>query len=153
MLIQFILLLIVHWLADFVCQTHWQASNKSKSNNALSRHVLTYTWVLGTTSFFIFEGWRAHNGLAWLGFVWLNAALHFATDWCTSRITSRLFMEQFEVFRLVTQVDLKSVKPATEARLLMKKDFNPHNFFVVIGLDQLIHQVTLAGTMVLFFGN
>jgi hypothetical protein len=56
--------------------------------------------------------------IGWLGFVWLNFALHFATDYCTSRLTSRLY----------TRGDW-------------------HNFFVVVGFDQLIHQATLAATM------
>lgn len=113
LLLQYILLLGIHWFADFVLQTHWQASNKSKNNVALFRHVLVYAAVLGAGSAAIFG-----PGLGWLAFVWLNFALHFATDYFTSRWTSRLYARQ-----------------------------EWHNFFVVVGLDQLIHQCTLAVTM------
>ena len=117
---QFLALLAVHWLADFMLQTHWQASNKSKNNKALARHVLVYSACLGVAATVIF---LPSDG-AWLAFVSLNSALHFATDYVTSRASAKLYAKQ-----------------------------DWHNFFVVIGLDQLIHQVTLAGTMLLFFGG
>lgn len=110
---QFLWLLAAHWVADFVLQTHWQASNKSKNNVALSRHVLVYTAILGLASFPLMVG-----NIAWLPFVVGNGALHFATDYFTSRWSSKLYAKQ-----------------------------DWHNFFVVIGLDQLIHQTTLAVTL------
>jgi len=107
----FVALLAVHWVADFVLQTHWQASNKSKRLDALARHVGVYTFVLACTSVFLF-------GAAGGPFAAVNGILHFATDFGTSRWSSRLYAKQ-----------------------------DWHNFFVVIGLDQLIHQTTLAATM------
>lgn len=110
---QFMILLVVHLIADFVCQTHWQASNKSKSNEALARHVALYTLILCPYALVLFaSSWRG------LVFVVVNGALHFGTDYFTSRWTARLYAKQ-----------------------------DWHNFFVVIGLDQLIHQVTLAATL------
>lgn len=113
MLIFFVGLLFVHWLADFVCQTHWQASNKSKDNVALLRHVASYTAILAAFSWVLVP-----VGLGvWAAFVIGNGVLHFITDYFTSRASSKLYAKQ-----------------------------DWHNFFVVIGFDQLIHQVTLAGT-------
>lgn len=122
MIYQFLALLAVHWVADFVLQTHWQASNKSKNNEALARHVGVYTLVLFFATPFIFPGtiWIAK---LWLAFVFLNGALHFGTDYFTSRWTSKLYA---------------------------KEDW--HNFFVVVGIDQLIHQFTLALTAIWLFG-
>ena len=122
MLWPFVVLLATHWVADFVLQTHWQASNKSKNNVALSRHVLVYTGVLGAASFTLFA--LPWHGLQWLAFVGVNGVLHFATDYFTSRASSRLYAKQ-----------------------------DWHNFFVVIGFDQLIHQTTLAATMWFLFAN
>lgn len=119
MLFYFLVLLTVHWMADFVLQTHWQAQNKSKNNVALYRHVLVYTTCISACTAVLFG-----PGFYWLYFVWLNFALHFATDYVTSRVTSRLYVAQ-----------------------------KWHDFFVVIGLDQLIHQTTLAATMFFFFGE
>lgn len=119
MIYQFLALLAVHWLADFVMQTHWQAQNKSKSNIALAHHVITYTAFLGVAVPGIFF----QVGLNAALFVLVNGALHFVTDWLTSRASSKLYAKQ-----------------------------DWHNFFVVIGFDQLIHQFTLAGTVIYFFG-
>ena len=116
MLWPFVALLATHWFADFVLQTHWQASNKSKNNGALFRHVLVYTSVLGAVSFALFA--LPVHGLQWLIFTLGNGLLHFVTDYCTSRWTAKLYAKQ-----------------------------DWHNFFVVVGLDQLIHQTTLAATM------
>lgn len=118
MLWQFAMLLAVHWFADFVCQTHWQASNKSKDSNALLRHVTSYTLILGAASFVLFGGlWLP------LAFALGNGTLHFVTDYFTSRASSKFYAKQ-----------------------------DWHNFFVVIGFDQLIHQLTLAGTLWLAVG-
>ena len=110
---QFVALLAVHYVGDFILQTHWQASNKSKRLDALIKHVLIYTGVLFLASWLLF--W---DTAAVARFTLANGLLHFGTDYVTSRWTSRLYAKQ-----------------------------DWHNFFVVIGLDQLIHQTTLAVTM------
>lgn len=122
MIVQFLFLLATHWIADFVLQSHWMASNKSKRNDALLLHILTYTVVLAPAVALIFP--HAATTRMYPFFVLLNVALHFVTDWCTSRWSSKLWAKQ-----------------------------DWHNFFVVIGFDQLIHQVTLGITMLLFFGS
>ena len=112
---QFLALLAVHWVADFVLQTHWQAQNKSKNNEALVRHVGVYTGMLALAVPFIF--WPVVTFGPFL-FVVFNGVLHLGTDYVTSRLSSRLYAKQ-----------------------------DWHNFFVVIGFDQLIHQATLAWLM------
>lgn len=113
-LLAFVALLGTHWFADFVCQTKWQASNKSKNNEALARHVGSYTVILGLATLVMF-------GIAWttMVFIVVNGMLHFVTDYFTSRWSSKLYAKQ-----------------------------DWHNFFVVIGFDQLIHQATLAATLI-----
>jgi len=61
-------------------------------------------------------------GIGGIPFAAVNGLLHFGTDYFTSRWSSRLYAKQ-----------------------------DWHNFFVVIGFDQLIHQATLATTMWLIF--
>ena len=34
---------IIHYIADFWVQTHWQSQNKSSNLEALAAHILTYT--------------------------------------------------------------------------------------------------------------
>jgi hypothetical protein len=116
---QFVALLAVHWLADFVLQSNWMSVNKSKRLDALSLHAVTYTGALLVGSGLVL-GLRQIELLVL--FVGANGFLHFATDFVTSRITSRLWCQQRE-----------------------------HDFFVMVGLDQLVHQVTLATTLWLIF--
>lgn len=110
---QFVMLLVLHWIADFLLQTRWMATNKSSRLDALGLHVAVYTTALGLGAIVIFG---AIEAVLW--FAAANGVLHFATDFVTSRITSKLWKEQ-----------------------------RIHGFFLVVGLDQLIHQVTLAATM------
>ena len=140
----FLWLLFAHWIADFCLQTRWQASNKSKNNEALFNHVGVYTTVLGAATFFF----PILTDQAYIFFVALNGVLHFATDYVTSRMTSPLFMAQFDRVDIVVPPPLTGpVEKRTEARVMMKNTFDLHNFFVVVGLDQLIHQITLAATL------
>lgn len=123
MIQMFLALLAIHWIADFVLQTHWQASNKSKNWWALTSHVLTYTTtlaILTALAMIFIPGIVALTFPIWLGWIALNGVLHFAVDSVTSRITSRLF----------------------------GKDW--HNFFVVVGFDQLLHYFCLIGTLLVF---
>lgn len=116
-MILFLYLLVIHWLADFVAQTHWMAINKSKSNKALLYHVSVYTLIFGLC----LSGYAVNNLDHLLLFLSVNFVLHFITDYITSRKNSILW---------------------TAGRT--------HDFFVMVGLDQLIHQLTLALTMYWF---
>ena len=109
---QFVALLATHWVGDFVLQTNFQASNKSKRLDALSLHVATYTLTLFIAAIILLGVTAA------VIFAAINGALHFATDYITSRASSKLWEKQ-----------------------------SWHRFFVMIGFDQLIHQATLASTL------
>ncbi len=98
-----LLILAIHFIADFIFQTSNQAKNKSSSNKALLEHTFIYS-----ICFLPFFG---------LAFVVITMILHTITDYISSRITKKLW-ERKEV----------------------------HNFFVIIGLDQLLHTVALIYT-------
>ena len=114
-------LLVAHFVGDFICQSDWQAINKSKSWRALTGHVMAYTLVLELA--LMFE-WAIDLNrplpvlqASGLVFILVNAAAHFVQDAITSRINSKLWQ-------------------ANER----------HWFFVGIGGDQLLHYVTLFAT-------
>lgn len=86
-----------HWIGDFYCQTDYMARNKSSSNKALGAHIGVYTLVLLLGTF---------N----LTFALINGIMHFIIDYCTSRVTKKLWAEK-----------------------------KVHEFFVVIGFDQMLH--------------
>lgn len=98
-------LLAIHFVADFVLQTDWQAKNKSSRCDALLSH--TFLYGLCFAPFF------------GAPFALVNFLLHTGIDFVTSRITKRLY-EKGRV----------------------------HDFFVVIGLDQLLHYACLLITYV-----
>lgn len=79
-------LLFAHFIADFVCQTHWMATNKSKDWHALRCHVLTYAGIMGAVVV-IYRGFT----LAAADFTAITFATHFVTDAITSRITAKLW--------------------------------------------------------------
>lgn len=103
-----LLILWAHWIGDFIMQSDWHATNKSSNNWILLHHVGCYSIPL------LMIGFLVPISMAW---VLINAILHAVTDWCTSRMTSKLWV-------------------AGER----------HWFFVVIGLDQSIHFTTLFAT-------
>lgn len=100
-------IIVLHFIADFVYQSDWMATNKSKNNIALLTHVLVYTAVLAIGGAIIAPDNLQKIVLPW---ILVNGALHFVTDFCTSRVTSKLWQ-------------------ANER----------HWFFVMIGFDQCIH--------------
>jgi hypothetical protein len=111
-------LIATHFVFDFVFQSHWMASNKSKNNLALVAHIGTYS--LGLAFVVVWFGHLNQNGLTWVVF---NAVAHLVTDYFTSRCSSKHFNK------------------------------NWHDFFVVVGLDQLVHYNILITSWVFFFSK
>ena len=125
-------IVFAHWFGDFVLQRHWMATNKSKNWLALSSHVIVYTaslyFTMMTTGallvLIVYDDAPnaviyAMTPFAYFLWVVVNGVLHFVTDAITSRITSKLWV---------------------------KGDM--HNFFVVVGFDQLIHYTCLFATLI-----
>jgi hypothetical protein len=79
------IIILVHWIADFVLQTHWQATNKSTSNRALLSHTGIYSlaWILPAI---ILLG--IVDGIIFVGITFI---LHTITDYFTSRLNSHLW--------------------------------------------------------------
>lgn len=118
--------IIVHWVADFVCQTDEMAVNKSKSWYWLGYHVCVYTSILFLgmvvcLSFLVgFEKFLTEPSIITGLFVFavINGVLHFITDAITSRVSSHLWQKG-----------------------------DRHNFFVMVGFDQVIHYTCLFGVI------
>jgi hypothetical protein len=166
-----LMLVVIHFIADFILQIDSMATKKSTSWKALAAHVTVYAlcFVWLSPSFF---------AITWL--------THFVTDGITSRITARLYKRwQWETkflaslpshpfqprvmrvdesrviltgqcgFEVVSNVnstcfDAEYCNRSPEDHNLKLKKFlgqsAAHWFFAVIGCDQLIHYVTLAYT-------
>lgn len=86
-----LLILFIHWVADFVCQSDWQAKNKSKNNEALLNHVFIYSALtLMAWSLFGFVNKGIYCSLA---IFLITFICHFITDYITSRINSKLYAQ------------------------------------------------------------
>jgi Protein of unknown function (DUF3307) len=71
-----LIVLAVHFVADFLLQSSYMAENKSKSWRALAWHVTVYAAC--------FTPW----GLPFAAATWVT---HFVTDAVTSRVNARLW--------------------------------------------------------------
>lgn len=115
-----IFVLALHYVADFILQTPWQAENKSKNFEALLGHVLNYSIIMGLGYTFLYPVlFGAYENLFYFMFSFIGATMyvfytHFFVDLITSRFTRKYF-----------------------------KAGNWHMGFVIVGLDQLIHYITL----------
>ncbi len=126
MLTAFIIVLI-HWIADFIFQAEEWATNKSKYNSALLMHTVTYSvvWLFGAT--FLFSEPCDLSAVGYcadvtkiLKFVGITFVAHTITDYFTSRVVSRKFANH----------EYGSPIPNTGA-------------FTVIGFDQVLHYAQL----------
>ncbi len=114
-----LVILTMHWIADFILQTDGQAKGKSKNLGYLLQHTVVYSlffiipitilWGNGhTTTNYIFMS---------LSFSSVTFICHTIQDYFTSRLNSKLWAEG--------QV---------------------HDFFISVGLDQLLHFIQLILT-------
>ena len=122
-LITIFVVLLTHWVADFILQTDKQAKGKSKNWSDLLEHTSTYSiaWVFvsclligyitktQTTSWYVIHA---------LLFGLITFICHTLTDYFTSRLNARLWAKG-----------------------------DTHNFFVSIGFDQLLHYIQLFLTL------
>lgn len=120
-----IIILIGHYIADFIFQTEDLALGKSSSKSLLFIHSLMYSVLMtftimgviivevGILSLHFYE-------LFLLLFFVITLILHFAVDFVTSKITKKLFEKQ-----------------------ILYTEFPNFGAFSIIGLDQLIHYMLL----------
>jgi len=86
-LIIVLFILFWHWFADFVCQTDWMATNKSKNMFPLVSHTVVYSIIFGMCMLFI-------NTPIASSFMAITFMCHTITDYFTSRLNSKLWNEK-----------------------------------------------------------
>lgn len=139
-------LLIVHWVADFILQSDYMALNKSKNWEALILHCLVYAGPFMPVLLVLGQGIKA--AACFMIFLFVT---HFWVDAITSRITSKLwFFKRTDRLWVTYEAVYKDEDFDFSDELWLFEGGNRHWFFVVIGLDQLIHQLTIAAGIYLF---
>lgn len=83
------ILLLAHWIGDFVLQADWMALNKSKDNFALTAHCFIVALVTGVTA----AQWLVGSSLGFW-FIFITFVCHFCTDYVTSRINAKLWQAE-----------------------------------------------------------
>lgn len=115
-----------HYIADFFIQTHPQSQKKSTSIKALTAHIITYTvsFIPVTVAMVCFMDLQPLTTQIMLivGISFCTFVSHWITDYFTSRLAKKYF-DKMEI----------------------RKGFQ------VVGLDQLIHAITLYATYALLF--
>lgn len=113
----FTIIIIAHFIADFVFQDAQWARDKSNSAVALTTHVCTYCLV------WIIPAWYllSYN---WVWFILITFIAHWFTDFVTSKIVKNLFNTN----KIGTSV------PNLGA-------------FTMIGLDQVLHYLQIYYTI------
>jgi len=89
---QYIWLIIAHFIADFLCQTREMGVNKSHSLKWLLAHILVYTSIITACSFgawYVYE--ISVSYLTVLQFCMINGLLHLVTDFTTSKASSYFY--------------------------------------------------------------
>ncbi len=112
--------LFVHYAADFVFQTDWQARNKSVNSIALIDHVVIYSTTWWIVMFIVMWSVKyTFPAAAFMSmfFAGITFLFHICTDYFTSRAAKKYF-----------------------------DSGNAHNGFVVIGFDQILHYLQLYYT-------
>ena len=88
-LITVLYLLFAHWVADFLCQTHYMSINKSKSVPVLLTHTGVYSVVIFLFTIFLLElGIKELFIFAGITFI-----AHTLTDYVTSKLNANLWKE------------------------------------------------------------
>lgn len=115
-----VFLLFVHWVGDYVLQTRKQGNTKHTDILQLFYHVQTYSLFLIAMLFVgnLTNFMGQLNPLNILIYGTMNFLLHFTTDFFTSRAVKRLWENKQE-----------------------------YQTFVVMGLDQFIHVISLLATL------
>ena len=107
-----LVILLFHYIGDFLLQTDQMAKKKSTDIRWLGAHTLAYTVALIPAV--IILGFMLGKWEQAVAFVLINGFLHGNVDMITSQINAKLW-EKGQI----------------------------HNFFCMIGFDQLVHSATL----------
>lgn len=107
--------------------THWlfdfffQTREMGNNKSKSNYHLALHVWVYSLGLLLVAPILFPMSIICGIGWIFVNGLAHFLTDYVTSRATSSLYKEE-----------------------------RYQDFFNVIGIDQMLHYITLFGTYVWF---
>lgn len=111
--LEILLILLIHWIADFVLQTDKQAKNKSTNVYELVAHTLTYSLVFFMCGLAYCYFTKTELIYSFYFYI-ITFVCHTITDYFTSKLNSKLWKQE-----------------------------KTHEFFVSVGFDQVLHYCQL----------
>ena len=116
------IIIVIHFIADFICQDEKWALGKSKNWSDLLSHTFTYSCIWLIPIMFLFpNNWTTSNYVInSLLFGFITFVAHTITDYFTSRVTSKLY-----------------------AKGKFGSSIPNLGFFSMIGFDQVLHYAQL----------
>lgn len=166
MIYHLLVILFLHFVADFLLQTRKMGLNKGKSNMWLGIHVGVYLiafLIVGMTLGHYITDMNDGGAILILEYVLLNAAIHFGTDWLTSRASGYCYLKMTEHKNQKEYYEQELADREGEEDLTIEqvqKDINyelkkehmwQYHFWSVIGFDQFLHATALISTYFYFF--
>lgn len=132
------IILLIHWIADFILQTDKQAKGKAKNWNDLLSHTYQYSlvWYIVGAIFQIYGNGKFFPEWSVTLFVLITFVCHTITDYFTSRLNKKLAPEEFSIH-------LASSSFGATEFFAFPKGRSYHNLFVSIGFDQILHYIQL----------
>jgi hypothetical protein len=121
-------LLVVHFIADFILQSREMGKKKSQEVKWLLAHLSIQFLA------FLFFGWK---------FALANAAIHGVIDWNIWRLYKLFVSKRFAVVDAFNHPLFTKQSPVSSAAPEFRY-WEDHWFYATIGLDQLLHGVTLV---------
>jgi hypothetical protein len=135
--------MFVHFIGDFVMQSNYVASRKSKEFNILLAHVAIYTLVMALALILYTQlryGYGPNIAIPlWFKAIGLVFISHLGIDFVTSRITSIVFESAMNDYKF----SITSLNKNIESDHLKSFGNKYHEYFVVIGFDQFLHFLSL----------
>lgn len=129
-ILEILILLTIHFIADFIFQDEKWALGKSSFNTSLLKHTITYSLVWLFIGLFIkifyesiFINFEVFSYLSLFKFVLVTFVFHTITDYFTSRIVAKKFANNH-----------------------MGSSIPNFGAFTIIGFDQLLHYFQLLIT-------
>ena len=140
----YLTLLAAHWAGDFPLQPALMAIRKGQDWQVRFEHVVRYTLTVALAA----APWALAlrtPGPDYLWFTLATAALHYATDTVTSRLTRRAwFYDDLGPYHDGRPITRAQDGLESEARVY-RYNGRYCRFFSTVGADQLAHHVALLG--------